>query len=230
MPLKKLIKLLFLFLFTLVLSGTANASMIEYTYSYTLDASGLDDSYGLNDTETVGIEFIIDTDQGYTDSGLSMHTPGNDSEFTMSLSLNSYLYDGDDDLYSANYPVVTLNASDGSVNTIDYIIYAPELESLFIIEAATIGGPTTMTAGFYDNYDINNDGVLSDEEIQAIISALDDKNNSVTDIVSEWGISTIETGSNGDWSTNTIPEPATFSLFGLGLLGWAWFSRRKSLE
>ncbi|WP_020588083.1 PEP-CTERM sorting domain-containing protein [Desulfobacter curvatus] len=223
---KKISQFFLAIFFVTSLACTANATTIDYS-----------NSFSLSDGSDATILFTIDTDQG-TDSYPSMHNGldaivtgynAYDSLFTISLTVDGTPYSDDAFSWTEGYPLVTLN-SDGSVNAIEYWVTTGTNGTLYVIES-TSGTPTLTAISNTNNYsglDSNGDGVIDEDGYNDLGSdgitnlIVANADTSVT-IAGTWATS-------AEWPVSEIPEPATFTLFGLGLFGLAWFSRRRSLK
>ena len=213
MLLRKKIRPFFLaILFVMALACTANASILEYSNALTLNGSD------------ATVSFRIDTTQGFSNGTLSMHNGlvGNDaydSLFTISLKIGGTPYYDDAFSWTAAYPSVTLNESDWSINAVDYWVTVGA--DVFVFETTT--GGTTVTTVAFSALDTNNNGVIESSD-------LDSDGDGNIDSGINFSIDNGPTSPTGDWTTSEVPEPATLSLFGLGLFGWAWVIRRRSLK
>ena len=249
---KKIVQLLLILLLAVAFTGTAHATIIDYTYSFALDLNS-SNPYGLDSEDTTAtISFTIDSSQGYKDSGLSMHYFASDDVFTMSLVISdgtkTYTYNTTDDLdYSSGYyPAATLNTSDWSINTIDFTIDDDLLSTIIVIKAeeeeSTGEDSIGATALDYDWDDVaDNEKVIAvvneDGKVELKTVTLDDNGEIITDDEGEpimEALTSTQFGksdlSEGTSETSTIPEPATFFLYGVGLFGLAWHNRRRSFK
>lgn len=219
MVLKKIGRLFLAVFLVTAVACTANATILEYSNSFNLNGSN------------ATISFTIDTDQG-TNSDPSMHNGldavdvvsglnAYDSWFTISLEIDGTTYSDDVFSWTSAYPSVTVNTSDWSINSIDYWVSSGT--NVFVIESTNTG--TALNAVAYSELDLDNDGVIEINEIDGDNDG--DIDAAIANIIqtNSWANATID---SGEWTTSQIPEPATFSLFGLGLFGWAWVMRRRS--
>lgn len=246
---KQLSRLLLIYLLGIAFSSTAHATSIDYTYTFSL-ALESGNAYNLDTDAYATVAFTIDSTSGNTSAaGLSMHYLAIDPSFTMSLEIGDYIssptytYGVTDDPSSATgfYPAVTLNTSDWSINTIDFTITDEVLGNLVVltIEAEDTGGGSSgtpeLTAGSValSVLDPDGDGNYTIPTDSGGNITLTETASGELALANSGGapIAAIDfSDTTGTAWTTTIPEPATFTLFGLGLFGWAWVNRRRALE
>nr|WP_320193487.1 PEP-CTERM sorting domain-containing protein [uncultured Desulfobacter sp.] len=206
-------------LFVMALACMANASILEYSNALTLNGSD------------ATVLFTIDTTQG-TATDPSMHNGldavvngynAYDSVFTISVTIGGTTYSNDFFSWTSAYPSVTVN-SDLSINAIDF--WVSDGTDVFVIETAVTG--TTLSALAYSDFDRNGNGTVDSSDFDMDNDG-DIDSDAIGSIIQNesWASATID---QGDWTTSEVPEPATLSLFGLGLFGWAWVIRRRSLK
>lgn len=213
---KKISTLLLGCCFVVASACAANASILEYSQTLALGGS------------SATIWFTIDTDQGYKDSGLSMHSDTYDSLFEISLEVDGTTYSTDVFTWTDAYPSVTLNASDWSINGIDLWVYSSS-STLFEIDSNS--GSTKLTEIMdYSALDPNNDGIIEEDEIPVIINgdgttSLDSV--AIAAVVNADG-NTSSVVDTGDWAVSEVPEPGTFVLLSLGLFSIVGIYRKQS--
>ncbi len=144
--------------------------------------------------------------------------------------------------------VVTVDTDQGDKSTAGYSMHSAADDSEFSITLNLNGteytevddGWWSSSSGAYPLVTFNTAADISDWTVNTIDFGITDTdlNSSIyisyagltaqdTSASSSWSIVSTS-GSTNDWSA--IPEPATFTLFGLGLFGLAWGGRRRSFE
>ena len=161
MLLKQIIRsLLIVFLLTIGLTGIGNTATLTGTQTLQVTSINAGNPYGLFAGSDVFVNYQIDTDQGYTDSGYSMHTfalnpfaPFNssDSSFLFDLTFGTVHYLGSTDDRWNYFPAITFNTAvnpaDWTVNTIDFYTIDDSRQHWISIGIGPQGGPIEVHAG-----------------------------------------------------------------------------------